>query len=284
MDYAIYSNGEIYDVVTVEMIENHQVEEENITNCWCEECSGQASIVHRKGTIFFRAFHEPDCRIPKDGRKHKTHRIAESTAIDDVYSIISYRDKEPIPPKKTKEPSQDDPEEGETDVLELVDDIDCINKYGVKHIHTVGGIYDYIRNHGIDADLGEGKTGRDYLLDERALHDVRKNGINDPKIAIVKRIQPSKLDHEIKIPEGYTLFVDCFSADIQTSVFFLVKLSNKKMNAQFREKVMGDEKKRNSHKHLLLLGNWKKVPHRDYSVYKAVVNSRCCKFINYHEA
>lgn len=275
MDHAAYMNGDQTEVVTIEMIENHQMEEETIKDCFCDECGGPATLVHKK-TLFFRAFHEDECSIPKDGRKHRTHRIASDILVDDVNTMISYRDKDPNGTGGPKGDGHGDGPGGGPGQGEPWDEQDLVNKYGICHIHTVSGMYKYP-----DAFLEDGKTCcRDYILDERALYEARQDGIDGPKIAIVKRVHPSQLKHDITIPEGYTLFVDRFTPDVQDAVFFLVKLSNKAVNKHFREKVMGEEK-RDRHKDLLLLGKWKRFRNEHYIVYKCITNSRCCHFFTY---
>ena len=262
--------------------------EDDIIELRCFYCKELAQLVHDpKRILHFRAEHPDNCPCVNDGREHKIYKITDDTIADDVENIVNFQDNAPrepfVPPL-----GGDGPEKGNGIIPPNdIDDIDRVIQHGVRYIHTVRGLYNLIRERGPDADLGNGKTGRDLLLDDRALLDVRWNkDLRGIRIAIATRVNPKTLSHEINIPLGYVLFKDRFSENEPDTVYFLVKLRHEEQNKEFRNKVMGtkdDPTIRDPHKDILLLAKWTKIPNDYYLVVSGEINSRCYSFFNYKE-
>ncbi len=263
-----------------------RIDEKDISDMRCPLCGAPAHIVHDTAREWhFRARHEPDCDIVKDGREHKVHKVNEKTIIDDLDNILYHRDLAPTitpGPKPGVDPGAD-PHENPADI----DDIDTVIKYGTRYIRSVGGIYSYILANGLDADIGDGMTGRDLFLTARELREVRRNGMNGKKVAITKRFFQKTLKHPLHVPSGFTCLRDAFATDIENAVFFLVKLSREDQNHVFRDKIMGNPDNPNAkdiHRNILLLGNWRVSPNDFYHVFISDdINSRCYKFIDYKD-
>lgn len=264
-----------------------QYAETEISDLRCSCCNAPASFVHDdRRELHFRAHHEPDCIYVKDGRNHKVNRVAADTLIDDIETILNHTDSAPVinPTPRPKKPKIiiDPPDEQNE-----IDDIDIVVQYETRMIHTVGGIYKYIQDNGLDANIGNGLTGRDLLLTPRVLRDVRRYGMNGMRIAITKRINPKSLEHPFDIPDGYTCLCDMFATDQENAIFFLVKLSNKLQNDVFKSKIMGDyfgmNVEKDTHDNIILLGNWSEEANDFYNVYKSGdINSHCYKFVTYN--
>ena len=262
-----------------------KIDERDITEIRCSDCGALAHLVHDpRRVLHFRANHEPYCCCVNDGREHRTHRINTDTVIDDVDDIITYTDHAPSARPTGHDRKKKPKHEEDKDKQTPIDDIDRVNIYGVRNIHTVGGMYNYIRANGLDANLGNDLTGRNLLLDAHALRTVRRDGMSGIKIAVAKRFNPAIVVYPINIPFGYTCLCDAFSTDIEDSVFFIVKLCHTEHNNLFRDKVMGNRKDKTAkdpHRNILLLGDWTIFPHNYYHIYKANINSRCYHFVNY---
>lgn len=262
------------------------IDEKDISEMRCPYCNAPAHIVHDSNREWhFRARHESYCDVVNDGRKHKAHKVNENTIIDEPDSILLHRDHAPIiaPGPKPGVDPEAEPQENLADI----DEIDTVIKYGSRMIHTVGGIYSYLLESGLDADLGNGMTGRDLFLIPRALRDVRRNGMNGIKVAITKRFYRKNLKHRFAVPNGYTCLCDAFATDIEDAVFFLVKLTRDDQNSIFRDKIMGSPDNpdmKDEHQNILLLGNWREIPHNRYNIFMTdPINSRCYKFANYRD-
>lgn len=243
----------------------------------CPICDAQAQLArYTTRKWHFRAAHEPTCDIVNDGQKHKAHRINEDTLIDTVDTILNYTDHAPSssekkPPKPVGE-DEDDPTKTDDDT----DEIDTVVKYGIRRIHSLSGIIDYIKKNGLDADIGGGLTGRDLLLYSRELRKVRKEGMNGFKIAITKRASPNGFCNPIELPDGYTLLRDAFATDRENAVLFLVKLSRNDQNEEFQKRIFAKNEKDS---YIFILGNWEEYPHDYYDIYKSSeINSHCFMF------
>jgi len=262
------------------------IDEEKITDMRCPLCDAPAHLVHDETRkLHFRAVHEPDCEIVKDGREHKAHMINDKTIIDDIDTILHHRDHAPViapGPKPVNKPGAD-----HHDGLEDIDEIDTVVKYGTSMIHTVGGIHSYVLANGLDADLGNGMTGRDLFLTARSLRNVRRDGMSGTKIAITKRFSPRSLKHPLKVPSGYTCLSDTFATSIEDAVFFIVRLTRKDQNSLFQAKIMGSSdnpEAKDKHRNILLLGKWRDYPNNYYNAFIAEdINTHCYKFVNYRE-
>ena len=264
--------------VSIESLRDH--------NCFCSNCGGQAKFVndpHKK--YFFSAYHEPDCDVITDGLRHRIHRVSVDTQIDDPRTIREYEDHAPTMRGEPGNPPGIDPPTP-PDVDPDIDDIDRENRYGVKCIHTVKGIYLYTLKHGLDADLGNGLTGADLLLTREATRAVRRRGGGalGQRIAVTKRCSPSSLRHPIDVPDGYVCLVDAFTDNAEEGVFFLVKLAHAAQNTLFRNKVVSsDPQEKDPHRNILLLGEWEVYPNNYYPIYIDDINSRCYGFVNYRD-
>lgn len=279
-------NGKEVPVDIKRDILSGRIDEKDISDMRCPLCGAPAHIVHDTAREWhFRARHEPDCEIINDGRDHKTYKVSENTIIDDPDTIIHHNDHAPTINPRPK-PGVD-PGEKPHDDAEDIDDIDAVIKYGTRMIHTVGGIYSYVLSNGLDADLGNGMTGRDLFLNGRALRDVRRYGMYGIKVAIAKRFSQRSLEHPFVVPKGYTCLSDAFATNIEDAVFYLVKLTRQDQNDLFRSKIMGEPDNpdiKDKHRNIILLGNWRDYPNDYYNVFVSDdINSRCYKFVNYKD-
>ncbi len=266
-----------------------RIAEEDIIESRCPYCKKLASLVHDPRRILhYKAEHPRDCPAVNDGRKHKSRRILVDKEVDAVEDIINYRDNAPCGPV-TPPYGGDHENEPEHDHFpdDNLDDIDQVIHESIRRIHSVSGLYNLIRELGRDADLGNGKTGRDLLLDAYALLDVRWNrDINGIRIAIATRVNPKTLSHQIMIPPGYVLFKDRFSENERDTIYYLVKLNHEEQNNVFRNRTMGtreDPAVRDPHKDILLMARWARVPNDYYLVFSGNINTRCYHFFNYRE-
>lgn len=280
-------NGKWRIVEIEEDILTGKIKEEDLSIIRCYYCNASAHIVHPTNReTHFRASHEPTCEIIHDGRDHKSHKVTDNTIIDDIDTIFHHIDHAPKHKPVTKEPKPDS-EEIPPKPQEVVDDADSVIIYGTRMIHTVGNLYNYVRENGLDADLGNGITGRNIFLTSRVLREVRRNGLSGMRIAITKRFSPNTLKHPFRIPFGYTCLCDAFATDIENAVIFLVKLQHKEQNDLFRSKIFGDKNDasaKDKHHHILLLGNWEECPNDYYNIFISEdINSRCYKFVNFVE-
>lgn len=266
---------------------SNNIDENDISDIRCSYCNVPAHIVHDDVREWhFRAHHEPTCEIIRDGRDHKSHKVTDDTIIDDIIDIFHYVDHAPTIKPKTIDPKpgkHENPPKPQNEV----DEIDSVISYGSRIIHTVGGLYNYALENGLDADLGNETYGRDLFLTARALRQVRRIGLNGMRIAITKRFSPNMLKHPFRIPFGYTCLCDAFAADIENAVFFLIRLRHKDQNSLFQSKIFGDKLNasiKDKHKNILLLGNWKECLNDYYNIYISdEMNSHCYKFVNYKE-
>lgn len=263
------------------------VEEKDISDIRCMYCNASAHIVHDESREWhFRAHHEPNCDIVKDGREHKSHKVTDNTIIDDVETIFHHKDHAPTKTSITKEPKPDT-HDNPPDPHPELDEIDSVISYGSRIIHTVGGLYNYVCENGLDADLANGITGRELFLNARALREVRRNGMCGMRIAITKRFSPSLLKYPFKIPLGYICLCDAFATDIENAVFFVIKLKHAEQNRLFQSKIFGDKNDvsvKDKHRNILILGNWNEYPDDYYNIFISdEINSRCIKFINFKE-
>ena len=263
-----------------------QIDDKDISDMRCPSCNAPAQLVHdKRRKLHFRACHEPDCDIVKDGREHKAHMVNANTIIDDTDTILHYQDHAPTispAPRPGVNPGADHHND-----LDDIDQVDTVIKYGTRMIHAVGGIYKYVLENGLDADLGNGMTGRDLFLNGRALRDVRRYGMYGIKVAIAKRFSQRSLEHPFVVPKGYTCLSDAFATNIEDAVFYLVKLTRQDQNDLFRSKIMGEPDNpdiKDKHRNIILLGKWQEYPDDFYNVFiSEEINSRCYKFVNYRE-
>ena len=260
--------------------------EEDITDIRCTRCNAPAHIAHTTTREWhFRAHHEPDCPIVNDGQEHRAYRVNNNIIIDDIVTIFHYRDHAPANPGPG--PINPGTGQGNPEPHPDIDDIDSITVYGTRLIHSVGGIYSYVRKEGLDSDIGNGLTGRDLFLTARTLRDVRRNGMYGMKIAITKRIYTKNLEYPINIPEGYICLADNYAEEMENAVFFLVRIARNDQNDVFRSKVTGDfadPSIKDKHDNILVLGNWHEHPNDFYNVYiSEPINTKCYKFVNFRE-
>lgn len=263
-----------------------QIDEKDISDMRCPLCDAPAHLVHDNTRKWhFRACHEPDCDIVKDGREHKAHMVNANTIIDDTDTILHYRDHAPTispAPGPGVNPGADHHND-----LDDIDQVDTVIKYGTRMIHAVGGIYKYVLENGLDADLGNGMTGRDLFLTARELRSVRRNGLSGIKIAIAKRFSPGSLKPPFFVPKDYICLRDAFATNINDAVLFLVKLAHQGQNELFHDKIIGKHDNpdiKDKHQYILLLGKWQEYQDNFYNVFiSEEINSRCYKFVNYKE-
>ena len=278
-------DGEYKNLDMKDDILSGRYSEDAISDIRCNCCGASAYIDHSTTRAWhFCASHEPWCIYVHDGRTHAPHKITDQLVIDDINEILKFKASAPAttprggptPPGPPKKPI----------ITPEVDDIDTIIQYGVRMIHTVGGIYSHVREKGLDADLGGGLTGRDLFLTSRVLREVRHTGFTGPRIGITKRIRSDELKHPFNVPWGYICLADAFAVEQENSIFFLVKMCREDQNYEFRKKITSKtyDSGRDPHDNVLVLGNWHEYPNDLYNLYISdPINSHCIKFVNYKE-
>lgn len=267
-------------LISVEDIMTGKINEADIKQIYCLDCKQPLHIVHCEDRCsHFRGKHLSTCLAVNDGRDHKTYKVATDVVIDDLDAILSHKDSAPstsptppppIPPVVT-------PGEG---IKSDIDDIDAVLIPDVKTIHTLSGIYAYLRGNGIDADMGDGHTGRDYLLLPPLMSKLRSLGDLGVRIAVTRRVSPSEVP--LEIPRGYICLCDAFS--IAPDTFYLVRLVHPEQHREFRRKIVGTDsyRTRDPHRNILLLGKWRRYKTSAAYVYIADINSHCVYFVNYN--
>jgi len=123
----------------------------------------------------------------------------------------------------------------------------------------------------------------DFLVCKDNIDQKRNEDLADTRLVIAKRI-PIKKDSPVYPykKSGYLYFVDEASnkdTDPHNSVFFFVKVANRKKHNELQDKIYGEYK--DHHSLITLLARWRELNNPDgFHVYYATINSKSYWFFN----
>lgn len=318
--FALLNGGTDVFVLDIEMVRQGRVLEKDIEKMWCIECEAPAHIYHHEsGYISFRAIpHKPGCYTQtKEGDQDEKLLVKTKTIYTDTTlykDLILYgNDRAPAPPKP--EPGDDDGgDEKRNDVIEQTEgedenlvegneplmfdpdqfekqEIALRYKFNIKKISCIKTLFREIQAVGYSFDMGDGLTAGDLVLDEFALHEVRRTGFSGERIIIAKRCSPEDINYlrhiGLLLPGqhsmDYVFLRDAFSTKVENAIFFKVKCKNALQNSHFKDLVMGskkDSKKKDSRKYIVIYSFFKREANDYNQVYSADITFRQYGFFN----
>ena len=280
--YALIKGENKPCVLNIESVRSGAVLEKDIEKMWCINCGAPAHIYHHEsGYISFRSMpHKNGCPTQtKEWEQDEKLLVKQKTIYTDMFfnkDLILYgNDRAPI--VKPGIGFSDDEEKGENnnspeDNIEenpsavvpgdndlMMYDPDQLEKkelaiwykFGIKKLSCVKSLFREIKSVGYSFNMGDGMTAADYVLDNIALHEVRRTGIGRKEvIAITKRCAPEYMAYLRKIGLlspgkhnlDYTILKDAYSTKIENAIFFKVKCKNQAQNEHFKNLVMGSKK------------------------------------------
>lgn len=305
-------------ILNIEAVRLGEVSEKDILETWCMDCGAPAHIYHYEdGQMSFRSIpHKSGCPTQtKEGRQDEKLLVKKINIYTDTILnkalILHGNDRAPSPVKPLPGPgdesgekenngveSQDDsngplPANGDRDDDILMFDPDQLEKremaiwykFGIKTLSCIKSLFRGIKRVGYSFNMGDGLTAADYVLDDIALHTVRKTGFNGTKIAILKRCSPEDMRYLIKIGllshgkqnMDYIFLKDAYSTRIENAILFKIRCKNPEQNDHFKNLIMGSKKdslKRDSRKYVVVFSFFKRIPNDYNQVYIADITYR----------
>lgn len=270
---------------------DESIKKEVLRCCSCLAPSGFA-LGQKKSNCFFSNEHRPDC---PEAKNHKLIRINIHTQID-LSAILNFVDREAEPRGRGGDPEGGAAGGGEEE-LHPDEDMDYrLDPDATRTIRSARGMYyELLEKRGdsyID-DFSVKEVDAIFLRREN-LKQLKLDWGDALKLVVAKRCLLEKLKYRIPVPEGFVVLRDAFSRDDEEAIYFVVRMRNHTANRQFKEKLFGhteivgegaEAKKvkgigKDRHKNIVMLGEWKRVPHKHYIVYRAELNSRMVAFLN----
>lgn len=163
-------------------------------------------------------------------------------------------------------------------------------EFGEKNIACTSSLFKEIKAHGHEFNMGDGRTAGDLLLDDIALHKIRREGFEGIKIALLTR--PNKDDIKFLKDNGlynlgggieYAILRDAYSTNPEDALFFKVKCKNVEQNDYFKDLVMGNKRDANVVKdprqYIVIYAIWTRVANNYVSLYTSDITYRQYAFV-----
>lgn len=163
-------------------------------------------------------------------------------------------------------------------------------EFGEKNIACTSSLFKEIKAHGHEFNMGDGRTAADLLLDDIALHTIRRQGFEGIKIALLTR--PNKDDIEFLKKNNlyylgggldYTILKDAYSTNPENTLYFKVRCKNIEQNEYFKNLVMGSKLessiKKDERKYIVIYAVWKRIVNDFVSLYMADITFRQYAFV-----
>lgn len=164
-------------------------------------------------------------------------------------------------------------------------------EFGEKNISCTSLLFKEIQAVGYSFNMGDGRTAGDLLLDDIALHKIRREGFRGLKIALLTR--PSKEDVEflkknkLYYTEGnleHLFLKDAFATNPEDTIFFDIKCQNKEQDRFFKTLVMGSkyntDVQKDRRKYIVVYSMFERIPNEFVSIYRAEITFRQYAFTN----
>ena len=303
--------------LNIETIRQGKVLEKDIIKMWCTNCGAPAHVYHHEsGLVSFRSIpHRDGCPTQSKEWEQderllvKQKRIYTDTVLN--RELILYgNDRAPVVNPDID--YSDDEEKGEDgnsvegnteenpgaivpgDNNLIMYDPDQLEKrelaiwyrFKTKILSCIKSLFREIMSVGYSFNMGDGKTAADYVLDNIALHEVRRTGIGKKEvIAIAKRCAPEDMAYLRKIGLlspgkhnlDYIILKDAYSTNIENAIFFKVKCKNQAQNEHFKNLIMGSKKNsinKDNRKFIVIYSFFEQEPNDYNQVYVAEITLR----------